>query len=377
MRETGCRLTAAALQRSEVATGSAQTAAEFARSRAKTLAAEVTNDDATALRTQQETLTDLSDIGHRLGSAENLASSAQGALTNAESVLANAFKTSGFATTAEALAAALQLADETDRANRHQTWAGALRDANTQLAILNDQGITPLRPDADALAEAARAAHETALQSREAFTTANNALSAADTALAEAKNIGAASATTRAALTTARTVFDTCSGKVGIKVTLERWVLSGELQRVSAAANVHLARMSNERYRLQREEATSSLDLEVFDSHTGKTRSPASLSGGEQFQASLSLALGMADVISQGGTGSGQQFDALFVDEGFGSLDAQALDDAIGALQMIQSGGRMVGAITHVEAMKERLPVGILVEPSSDGRGSRLRLNGQ
>jgi DNA repair protein SbcC/Rad50 len=113
----------------------------------------------------------------------------------------------------------------------------------------------------------------------------------------------------------------------------------------------------------------------VFDSNTGRARDTASLSGGEQFQASLALALGLADVISQGGTGSGKLFEALFVDEGFGSLDPKALDQAIEALLMIQQGGRMVGAITHVEAMKERLHPGIEVRPNEDGRGSTLTVN--
>ena len=91
--------------------------------------------------------------------------------------------------------------------------------------------------------------------------------------------------------------------------------------------------------------------------------------------ASLSLALGLADVVSQGGAGSGKQFDALFVDGGFGSLDPQALDDAVNALAQLQAAGRMVGAITHVDAMKQHLHVGIEVRSLPDGRGSSLRVH--
>ena len=132
-------------------------------------------------------------------------------------------------------------------------------------------------------------------------------------------------------------------------------MLGHELGRVVAAASVHLALMSNHRYRLDR---AAGLELEVFDSHTGRARSTASLSGGEQFQASLALALGLADVVSHGGAAAGTTFEALFVDEGFGSLDPDSLDLAIETLGSLQAGGRMVGAITHVEAMKQRLQIG-------------------
>ena len=97
-----------------------------------------------------------------------------------------------------------------------------------------------------------------------------------------------------------------------------------------------------------------------------------SLSGGEQFQASLALALGLADVVSHGGSASGRRFEALFVDEGFGSLDPEALQVAVDALHHLHAGGRMVGAITHVEAMKQDLHIGIEVRRLPDGRGSTL-----
>jgi exonuclease SbcC len=137
--------------------------------------------------------------------------------------------------------------------------------------------------------------------------------------------------------------------------------------------------MSNGRYQLQRTDDAghrakqAGLDLAVLDSHTGRARPPATLSGGEQFQASLALALGLADVVSLGGTGSGRRFEALFVDEGFGSLDPDALDQAVEALHQIHAGGRMVGVVTHVEAMKQQLPIGVEVHRRPDGRGSTLR----
>jgi exonuclease SbcC len=170
-------------------------------------------------------------------------------------------------------------------------------------------------------------------------------------------------------------VHNTCNGEAGIRVKLERWVLARELERVTVAANAHLARMSNGRYQLHRDATKGGLRLEVLDAHTGKRRATNSLSGGEQFQASLSLALGLADVVSRGGSGNGKQFEALFVDEGFGSLDQDALTQAIDALEQIQATGRMVGAITHVEEMKQRLHKGIEVMRLANDSGSTLRVN--
>ena len=363
---------AEALSKAAAATAAASANAMSARARADRLAAEAARYDAEALQAKKATLDELGDIGDRLAAAETRVNQAKGQLEQAQNVLNAALETSGFASVVSATAVVLEQADESAREARHSEWKSDLLTANTRLDVLVGLGIPAERPDVVGLANAAIAARQAAQDALSSFTTAKDALGGATKAKETVEQIGSGSAGKRQALLDARTVFDTCSGRAGTKVTLERWVLSGELQRVADAANAHLARMSGGRYRLQRKEGTSSLELEVFDAHTGKTRSPASLSGGEQFQASLSLALGMADVISQGGTGGGQQFEALFVDEGFGSLDTQALDDAIGALEKIQSTGRMVGAITHVEAMKERLPVGIMVEPNADGRGSTL-----
>ena len=169
-----------------------------------------------------------------------------------------------------------------------------------------------------------------------------------------------------------------CEGKGQSRISLETWVLAGELDRVISAANIHMARMTGSRYRLERTDDAghggrqAGLDLAIRDSFTGRTRPPASLSGGEQFQTSLSLALGLADVVSHGGSASGRTFEALFVDEGFGSLDPEALENAMFALEQIHDAGRMVGVITHVEAMKDALPIGIRVDRLPNGKGSTL-----
>lgn len=169
---------------------------------------------------------------------------------------------------------------------------------------------------------------------------------------------------------------DTLAGRAPntMRMTLETFVLAAELEQIVAAANLRLADMSDGRYRLEhtdalaRRGAASGLGLHVHDAYTGRTRPPQSLSGGETFLASLALALGLAEVVTS--RAGGIRLDTLFIDEGFGSLDAETLDLALRTLDDLRSGGRTIGVISHVEAMKEQLPIGILVE--STPHGSRV-----
>ena len=208
-----------------------------------------------------------------------------------------------------------------------------------------------------------------------------NAAGYCDTALGRHDSLVAGSGSVRVDHERAERAYAVCNNGGALSMSLKRWVLTRELDRVTAAANVHLRHMTAHRYSLQRRGQVTDgrrsfgLDLEVLDATTGLPRSTTTLSGGEQFQASLALALGLADVVSHGGSASGKRFEALFVDEGFGSLDPQALDDAIEALHQLHSTGRMVGAITHVEAMKQQLHVGIAVTRLPDGGGSTLVVN--
>lgn len=111
--------------------------------------------------------------------------------------------------------------------------------------------------------------------------------------------------------------------------------------------------------------SNSGLDVRVLDEHTGVPRAPESLSGGERFLASLSLALGLAEVVSQ--RAGGITLDTLFVDEGFGSLDAQTLDLVMEVLDGLREHGRTVGVISHVGAMQERIPAQVVVTPVPGG----------
>ncbi|MGA7742976.1 MAG: SMC family ATPase [Polyangia bacterium] len=138
-----------------------------------------------------------------------------------------------------------------------------------------------------------------------------------------------------------------------------RFVLAERLDEVLLAANRRLGPMSDERYRLQRvrdeenRRVAAGLNLEVLDGYSGKTRPVDTLSGGESFQAALSLALGLADVVQQ--HSGGVKLDTVFVDEGFGSLDPNALELAMRCLEDLRQTGRLVGVISHVAEMKERI----------------------
>ncbi len=260
-----------------------------------------------------------------------------------------------------------------------ERWQRELAEVTVRLAVLSKIDVPATRPETDSL----RALAET-LSSE--LHDATNRHSQLDLRLTDARSDVVASrqllddsGTKRAERATAERVATLCAGRNRMNVALETWVLAGELERVTAAANEHLTRMTRGRYRLERSgdsedrRRRGGLDLVVHDADTGRARVPATLSGGEQFQASLALALGLADVVSQGGSGSGKVFEALFVDEGFGSLDPQALDVAIDALHELHATGRMVGVITHVEAMKQQLPIGLEVVVHADGVGSTLR----
>lgn len=177
-----------------------------------------------------------------------------------------------------------------------------------------------------------------------------------------------------------KTLSDTANGELSgsrQKITFERYVQMSFFDRVVAAANRRLTAMTGGRYELlRRREAgdlrmQSGLELDVLDHYSGKTRAAATLSGGESFLAALSLSLGLSDIIQQ--YAGGIELQAMFVDEGFGSLDSEALERAISALTALAGGDRLVGVISHVDELKSRIENRITIEKTSGG--SRIRMN--
>jgi len=161
------------------------------------------------------------------------------------------------------------------------------------------------------------------------------------------------------------------------QMRLSAYVLAYRLAQVVAAANERLARMSDQRYSLEHTarrgagETRGGLSLLVRDDWSGESRDPATLSGGETFVVSLALALGLADVITQ--EAGGADLDTLFVDEGFGALDADTLDDVLDTLDSLRDGGRVVGVVSHVAEMRDRIPTQLVVRKSRDGSTLAVR----
>lgn len=164
---------------------------------------------------------------------------------------------------------------------------------------------------------------------------------------------------------------EVANGRNEYGLTFQRFVLGALLDDVVIAANERLKMMSRNRYYLQRtmdrvrKNSAGGLDLEVFDNYTGVARGVNTLSGGETFLASLSLALGLADIVQA--YAGGIHLDAIFVDEGFGTLDPETLDFAIKALVDLQQDGRMVGIISHVPELKERIDARLEIRTTDRG----------
>ena len=166
------------------------------------------------------------------------------------------------------------------------------------------------------------------------------------------------------------------SGNNSKRLVFEQYVLSSYFEDILAAANIRFRHMTMDRYEMVRKTEVSDartkdhLDITIVDYYTGKNRPVSTLSGGERFHASLALALGMSDVIQayQGGI----QVETLFVDEGFGSLDEEALQAACDTLYQLTQGDKLVGIISHVDSLKQRIDNRI--EICKTNRGSAIRI---
>ena len=227
-----------------------------------------------------------------------------------------------------------------------------------------------------AQAEENRRTQQALRQEREELLTRWDANGRARTALArlvgEQKDIETKWGRVRALSSTAN---GTIPGKE--KIMLETYIQMTWFDRILARANVRLMGMTGGRYELRRrreaenQRSRSGLELNVLDHYRGLERSVKTLSGGETFQASLSLALGLADEMQA--AAGGTRLDTLFVDEGFGSLDDGALEQAVGILTGLTEGSKLVGIISHVSVLKERIDRKIVVKKAREG-GSRAEV---
>ena len=173
-------------------------------------------------------------------------------------------------------------------------------------------------------------------------------------------------------LTVKSSLCNTVSGDITgkEKISLETYSLAAYFDRIIAKANTRLMNMSNGQYELKRREegekkSKSGLDLDIVDHYNGTERDVRTLSGGESFKASLSLALGLSDEIQS--SAGGVKLDTMFVDEGFGSLDEESLRKAIDTLMSLADGNRLIGIISHVSELKERIDKQIVIKKQTNG----------
>ena len=316
-----------------------------------------------------------------LREAHALLDAAALARDEADQALAATAAEAGFADVADALAAALA-DDEVDAAQRAiDEHARALATAE---AVLGDhehaEAARAAAPDVDALGRAYDAAAAELAESH----AAERRETARATRLAQldGRLVAAASAwaPVRAELDLVAALASFAEGKSpdnSLQMRLSAYVLGFRLSQVVDAANVRLATMSDRRYSLEHTgrrgagERRGGLSLLVRDDWSGESRDPATLSGGETFVVSLALALGLADVIMH--EVGGATLDTLFVDEGFGSLDADTLDDVMDTLDSLRDGGRVVGVVSHVAEMRDRIPTQLVVTKARSGSTLRLR----
>ncbi|TQL68661.1 exonuclease SbcC [Nocardioides albertanoniae] len=297
------------------------------------------------------------------------------ALATAENTLAATAARAGFETPESALSAALPPAQITALSDQIKTYADRLATAR---AALDSPEATEIlatdAPDLPALSMAHRRAAESADAARSAADTAANRAARLDALLRDLGQALSAWTPVRNDLEVVTRIASFAEGKSSdnqLQMSLSAYVVAYRLTQVVAAANERLAKMSDQRYALEHSAAKGAGDrrgglaLLVRDDWSGESRDPATLSGGETFVVSLALALGLADVIMN--EAGGQMLDTLFVDEGFGSLDADTLDDVLDVLDTLREGGRIIGVVSHVTEMRERIPTQLAVTKGREG----------
>ncbi len=309
------------------------------------------------------------------GQAANL-SRADEALARASTEWSAALAASRFADLAAFEAARLGT-DALERMRREsQAFADRHRDASRELERAREAVAELARPDLSEFEAAQAQASEAAEAAAEAL---HRARERHDSLVSLRRNVAGLSEqaeATHAHYGVAGRLAAVAAGDNALNVNLQRFVLGALLDDVLVQASHRLSSMSRGRYRLYRRDEPvdgrrqSGLDLEVDDAYTGKRRPAATLSGGESFMAALSLALGLSDVVQA--HAGGIRLDALFVDEGFGSLDAESLQLAMDTLVELRAGGRMIGVISHVGDLREWIDRRIDVVPGTQGSRTRI-----
>ncbi|HYD76574.1 SbcC/MukB-like Walker B domain-containing protein, partial [Ramlibacter sp.] len=246
-----------------------------------------------------------------------------------------------------------------------------LQSARERLQRATLQARDLARPDLPALEQAHRQAQDARLAAGKAVTQAQADLQVTTGFLDSLAAIATSFAELEQRHGVLRGLADMAGGQNAQRMSFQRYVLATLLEEVLDATTQRLRVMSRGRYEMRRKQdktdarSAGGLDLEVFDHYTGSARGVGTLSGGESFLASLALALGLSDVVQA--HAGGIRLDAIFVDEGFGTLDPEALDFAIRTLKDLQQAGRMVGIISHVAELKDWIDARLELRASRSG----------
>ncbi|MDY0269421.1 AAA family ATPase [Trichloromonas sp.] len=301
---------------------------------------------------------------------------AETALTVAQQSASNALRSSSFADETTYRSALLDDEELQQRKVEEKAFEKKLEQLTGAHKQLSEQLQGVARPDLAALVATTAAAKKAKDTTTETWSSLDKRLSLLRDTRKKLDKTAAEMAELDRRYAVVGTLSDVANGQTGDKISLQRFVLGVLLDDVLIEASHRLQLMSKGRYQLLRKEdrakgnKASGLELDVEDAYTGKTRPVATLSGGESFLAALALALGLSDVVQA--YAGGIRLDTLFIDEGFGSLDAESLDLAIRTLIDLQATGRMIGIISHVAELKEQMP--LRLDVIADRAGSRVRL---
>ena len=258
-----------------------------------------------------------------------------------------------------------------------QAYAAAVASADQQISRLQRELSGKEQPDLNAQRKRQAQAQEAAAQAAQAVGKLEQTALAAKESLGRLRKLEEKGKKLEEEYGRTNRLAALLSGKNACKVPLHQFVLGVMLDDILSSANQFFATLSSGRYSLSRVVGATSgnalggLDLEVIDAYTGGARAVETLSGGELFLASLSLAFGLSDVVQS--YSGGVHLDSLFIDEGFGSLDQETLDTAMKALAQLQHMGRTIGIISHVSELKNRIAAQIVVGKDRDG-GSTVRI---
>lgn len=327
-----------------------------------------------ALSTSQ---TQLARAEEQLRGANERVERSEQSLQQARAEWQAALQASPFADEAEYQAAQLNDAQRHELTHRVEVYQRRLAELEGALENYQTQLAEKIPPDLAALTAQAESAQAQENSQLEAWRQLDGRLTTLQNIHQKLVAAHASQAELEAQYQLWGTLSEVANGRTGHRISLQRFVLGVLLDDVLIQASERLVRMSRGRYQLVRREdpskgnKASGLELDVADTYTGKNRPVATLSGGESFMAALSLALGLSDVVQA--YAGGIQLDTLFIDEGFGSLDQDALDQAIAMLSELQMSGRMIGIISHVSELKEQMPVRIEVSASRHGSSVEVK----